>query len=1079
MPKTLNAKIPIAVYRLPGGSYFTIPILNPEYIWLNQPAAKLAEKLARFFEKALSQDGQYVDLMQSFPDVQFDQQRLYVSFEASPEKLFPAIELHFDMFHSQVLPGVFLGYVPILGLTSAGTNSEDLADHMRGNIRLYFSRTHKINYITEIMATQCFSGVTFDDNEVGINIHSLNELKNLGENKSLQMLPVAARAMRKLHKSAYKLDDACKQIEEVMFGKFSRSVLITGRSGVGKSALIKEFIFQKTSNRSSENTTTFWETNASFLINKLVGAGGWQESFSTFCNELRERQDIMYVENFAELFEVGQYEGNNSSVADFLKEYLKRGDLTLITECTNEQLAAIELRSSGYSSLFHIIRLEEPPADDLLNIIKLKVADFADLHKPLKVNDDAIKLVLQLQKRFTPYSGFPGKTIRFFDNLIIEKQHSAKQITHDQVMTAFCEETGMPGALIDPEAPFSFDEMEAHFRRNIFGQDEAVQTVVDMLATVKAGLVREGKPIASLLFIGPTGVGKTELAKVLAEYVFGNRNKVIRYDMSEYSDVGAVLRLTGNNMSEPGLLVDAVRQEPFSVVLFDELEKAHPVFFDLLLQILGEGRLTDAKGNLADFCSTIIIMTSNIGARNINWSVSGFGRKNQHVNHVIGHFQKEVQKFFRPELFNRLDRIVSFLPLSRDVIRKVVDREIGLIKMREGLLFRKVDLKISVKVLDKLGEDGYDEMYGARQLQRVIRRDFIIPLAKALNSFERDKSLIVKAGIEDKRIQVQVTEKIPGRQEKKDISNELKLKNLIGNITESRREFQLILNGPFFIDLQSRFDILVMQRKKIGDIFYTNAGMVTEYFELQNLIENVRITSNQIVEIEIQAMRTYFGVAEINKELEVKYKTWLDTAYETKLNLYKYLYPKDTKIRLAIYGNLKNMRRMYDLYQYFIENRKFTRVLWGVFMDSKKKKSSDYSYIQEDTFEKVAKHAEDVNLYGIEMEVSGEAVHLYFESEQGITEFPFDSEGWRYIVMVGDPQAKKFKTPGSIHRKQSFVGTEAIKLRRIISADMVEDKQYNIKFGDPKTAHLKIAAYLDQKFNRTLMNILRFGKEGK
>lgn len=1076
MPKTLKTKIPIAVFDMPDGSHLDIPVLNPEYVWLNQTAGRLAAKLATFFEKDLSQNGEYVELMRIFPDIQLEQHRIVIGFEASPQNLFPAIELHFDMFRTQTPQGVFCGFVPILGLTSTGATPEGLDENMKGNIRLLFSRNQLMNNIFGMLSSQVFQRVSLIESEVSINVYSLNERPNIGEKKRLQYLPVAARAMRRLKKSAYKLDENIRQIEEAMLGKFSRSVLVTGRSGVGKSALIREFVFQMTENRSSENTPFFWETNASFLINKLVGDMGWEENFSMFCKELRDRQDVLYVENFAELFEVGQYEGNNISLADHLKEYLKRGDLTLITECTGEQLAAIELRSSGYSELFHIIKLEEPPADDLLNIIRLMVADLAGEYA-LKVNEDAIKLALQLQKRFTPYSGFPGKTISFFDNLINEKRYASGEITHDQIMRAFCEETGMPRALIDPESPFSFDEMEAHFRRNIFGQDEAVQTVVNMLATVKAGLVREGKPIASFLFIGPTGVGKTELAKVLAEYVFGNRNKVIRYDMSEYSDVGAVLRLTGNNMYSTGLLVDAVRQEPFSVVLFDELEKAHPVFFDLLLQILGEGRLTDARGNMADFCSAIIIMTSNIGARNLNWSVSGFGRKNLNVHHVVGHFQKEVQKFFRPELFNRLDRIVSFLPLSREVIRKVVDREISLIQRREGLFFRKVELKISVKVLDKLGAEGYDEMYGARHLQRVIRRDLIIPLAKALNSFGRDKALVVKIFVEDKQIQVNATEKTLDKQEKKEFANKLRLKNLIGEITESRREFQRIQNGPIFHYKLSQLDILNMNKKTLGDMFYKVEVKVNQSFVLENLVNKVTTTANQIADMEIEAMKVFFELADPAIDLQATFSNLLDTIYETKMHLYKYLHPNDTKITLAIYGSPKFLRQMYEMYQHFIVNRKFSHILWGVFLDDATKKSRSYIHKQEDTFEKIVKHAADDDLVGIEMEISGDAVHLYFNEEQGITEFQDGFRGFRYIVMVGNPGAKTFKTPENIHRKQAFMGTETLKLRRIISEDLVEDKIYKLKIAGSKIFHHKLSEILDQKFEKKLMQILCYGKE--
>ncbi|MEM1124086.1 MAG: AAA family ATPase, partial [Bacteroidota bacterium] len=175
----------------------------------------------------------------------------------------------------------------------------------------------------------------------------------------------------------------------------------------------------------------------------------------------------------------------------------------------------------------------------------------------------------------------------------------------------------MPSFIIDPAVPMDLTAIKQQFNDNVFGQEKAVDSIVNLLASVKTALTKTGKPIASFLFVGPTGVGKTELAKVLAQFMFGHRDKMVRFDMSEYADAYSVMRLTGLSYGSDGLLTAAVRRTPFCVLLFDEIEKAHTNFFDLLLQILSEGRLTDSSGRLVNFCSTIIIMTSNIGASNL------------------------------------------------------------------------------------------------------------------------------------------------------------------------------------------------------------------------------------------------------------------------------------------------------------------------------------------------------------------------------------------------------------------------------------------------------------------------------
>jgi ATP-dependent Clp protease ATP-binding subunit ClpA len=377
---------------------------------------------------------------------------------------------------------------------------------------------------------------------------------------------------------------------------------------VGKTALIWE-IARQSEQRGVEGR--IWETTASILIKELTKQTGWQDNLSFLCQELTKTRDMLFIRNLMELFEVGKYEGNDMAIADFLRAYLSRGEITLISECTDEEMALIELRSPNYLTFFQIIRLEEP-REELERIILRKVLSIAQSRK-MDISEEAIREVIRLNRRFLPYSGMPGKPIRFLESLLItEKKRSA--ITRQEVIRYFCEESGMPAFIIDPQVPMHAAEVRRRFNSSVFGQERAVDVVVDRITFVKTALTRTGQPIASLLFVGPTGVGKTEMAKVLAEFMFGSRDRLTRFDMSEFSSPYAVMRLIGTGYFSDGLLTSAVRREPFSVILFDEIEKAHSSFNDLLLQILSEGRLTDSQGKLVNFCSAIIIMTSNLGA---------------------------------------------------------------------------------------------------------------------------------------------------------------------------------------------------------------------------------------------------------------------------------------------------------------------------------------------------------------------------------------------------------------------------------------------------------------------------------
>ncbi|HFC00634.1 MAG TPA: ATP-dependent Clp protease ATP-binding subunit, partial [Phaeodactylibacter sp.] len=581
-----------------------------------------------------------------------------------------------------------------------------------------------------------------------------------------------------------------------------------GPSGVGKTALVWELSRQMSKRKINGE---IWETTASTMIKELTGQTGWQDSLALLCSEMAGQNYFLFIRNLMELFEVGQYEGSNVSMADFLRPYINQGALNLITECTEEELAKIQLRSPNYTDVFQIIKLQEPQ-EDLEDIIVNKVLDLAQAGQ-IKFELQAIKETIRLNRRFSPYAGFPGKPIRFLESILLNIKSIGKRqtITGKQVIEHFCEEAGMPNFLVDPEIPMDLKAIKTDFKSELFGQDQAVEHVVNLIGSVKTALSRTGKPIASFLFIGPTGVGKTEMAKILAKFTFGSRNRMIRFDMSEYSDPYAITRLTGTNYFTDGVLTSAVRREPFCVLLFDEIEKAHPNFYDLLLQILGEGRLSDSRRQLVNFCSTIIIMTSNIGAaglmsNRISW-------RNEMDNELINnHFVNAVQKHFRPELFNRIDQVIPFEPLSKETIRYVIERELAILKKREGIRFRNMDYHITDEAIDYLAEIGFSTKYGARQLQRTLREYLVIPLSKKLNLLEFDEQIIVDVLLKNNEIELCIESdplSLDLLMEKLDIINQA------DEASELRRSMCKLMDGYCYLNMRSELDILERERKSL------------------------------------------------------------------------------------------------------------------------------------------------------------------------------------------------------------------------------------------------------------------------
>ena len=287
--------------------------------------------------------------------------------------------------------------------------------------------------------------------------------------------------------------------------------------------------------------------------------------------------------------------------------------------------------------------------------------------------------------------------------------------------------------------------LEEHLHKRVIGQDEAVTAVSDAVIRARSGLKDPNRPIGSFIFLGPTGVGKTELARALAEFLFDSEAAMIRIDMSEYMEKHTVSRLVGAppgyvGFDEGGQLTEAVRRRPYSVILFDEIEKAHADVFNVLLQLLDDGRLTDGHGRTVDFRNTVVIMTSNIASQII------LGFKGQDYEKMKSQALEVLRQSFRPEFLNRVDEVVVFHPLTRDELRQIVD--VQMVRLRQRLEERKIELELTDKARDYLAEHGYDPSYGARPLKRLIQRELETALGRKLLSGEiRDNTRVtVDAG---------------------------------------------------------------------------------------------------------------------------------------------------------------------------------------------------------------------------------------------------------------------------------------------------------------------------------------------
>jgi ATP-dependent Clp protease ATP-binding subunit ClpC len=501
-----------------------------------------------------------------------------------------------------------------------------------------------------------------------------------------------------------------------------RSILLVGGPGVGKTSWVLKLARWFAERRREEKGRQFpkiWRTSAERIVAGMVYLGMWQERCLKIIDALSFENHYLYVDRLTSLL---ARQPDGSSIGDLIIPAAASEEISLIAECTEAEYERCQRRFPEALRPFRIVRIEEPPATQMPELMRRYQET---KRSPVNIHPMGLRQLVGHLEMFQRDSLFPGKAFRFLDWLGQQAERGKTRTLYPRdASEAYARYTGLPLQLISDEIPAEQGALSSQLTQGVIGQDRACQQAAGVLSRFKAGLNDPDKPVGTLLFVGPTGVGKTELSKQLARTLFGHEDRMIRLDMSEYMLPGSAQRLMEVG---PGVtsLAERVRQQPMSLVLFDEIEKAHSEIFDLLLGILGEGRLTDSLGRLVDFRMTVICMTSNLGVQQSE--PVGYGAERDG-----GDFLRAVRQAFRPELFNRIDHVIPFRRLSEEDVLRIVDLELDKAASRAGLLRRKLRLVVDPDARAWLARNGYDPKLGARPLKRLIEAKVMAPIAVRL-----------------------------------------------------------------------------------------------------------------------------------------------------------------------------------------------------------------------------------------------------------------------------------------------------------------------------------------------------------
>lgn len=596
-------------------------------------------------------------------------------------------------------------------------------------------------------------------------------------------------------------DEEIRRVMQILTRRTKNNPVIIGEVGVGKTA-IAEGLAQKIVAGDVPDSLKGRRVLALDMGALVAGSkfrGEFEERLKAVMDEIRRAQGeiVLFIDELHTVVGAGAAEGAIDA-SNMLKPALSRGELQALGATTLDEYKKYVEKDRALERRFQPVYIDEPSVEDTIQMLK-GLRPRYEAHHKIKIDDPALEAAAKLSQRYVSDRHLPDKAIDLIDEaasklridtesppqevksleqrikqlsdeeeaasqrgdykqsatlkaqrLALEKEYDKAKnkwlkdkkirevVTEEDIAELISKWTGIPVSRMLEGETEKLIHMEESLHRRVIGQDEAINAVSDAIRRARAGLKDPKRPIGSFIFLGPTGVGKTELARALAEFLFDEEEAMVRLDMSEYMEKHTVSRLIGAppgyiGYEEGGQLTEAVRRRPYKVILFDEIEKAHPDVFNILLQILEDGRLTDGHGRTVDFKNTVLIMTSNLGSQEFQRGSLGFRHDSQAESEhqrLKSDLESALKKTFRPEFLNRIDEVIVFRPLTEEQIRQIVDLQMKEVEKR--LADRKITVVLTDEAKDWLAKTGFDPSFGARPLKRTIQREVENPLSKKI-----------------------------------------------------------------------------------------------------------------------------------------------------------------------------------------------------------------------------------------------------------------------------------------------------------------------------------------------------------